>query len=361
MNNGTDMGQKTFTLETLEASGQRGRLVFLLGFILLAAGILITGWVYCRNYERQFRAGIEQQLTVIADWKAGDLAQYRLERLEDGSMFSKNASFAALVRRFLEKPEDTDAQRQLQTWIGKHRPYYDQVRLLDAQGVTRLSSHAALLPDVSASVAKGVSDVLRSGRVTIQDFYRSQQDQRIHLGVLAPIYDEQDARRPLGVFYLRIDPETHLYPMIERWPTASLTAETLLVRREGNEVVFLNELRFQTNTALNLRLPLDRVALPAAEAALGHEGFMEGVDYRGKRVLAVLRVIPDSPWSLVARMDAAEAYSPMKKQLWQVGLITGALLSSAAAWAGLVRRRLQVRLYRERTKTMEALRVSEER
>ena len=210
-------------------------------------------------------------------------------------------------------------------------------------------------------MVRGASEVLRSGQVTIQDFYRSELDQRIHLGVLVPIFDEQDARRPLGAFFLRIDPETYLYPFIKRWPTASLTAETLLVRREGNEAVFLNELRFQTNTALNLRLPLDRVALPAAQAASGREGFMEGIDYRGAPVVAALRAIPDSPWSLVARMDTAEAFAPMREQLWQVAAMIGALLFGAAAFTGLVWRQQRVRFYRDGAKTTEALRVSEVR
>ena len=251
------------------------------------------------------------------------------------------------MRRFLEKPEDADAQRQLQIWFGKYQPRYDEVLLLDAQGVTRLSLPAGL-PAVSTSLARDFSDVLRSGQVTFQDFYRSEQDQRIHLGVLVPILDEQDAGRPLGVLFLRIDPETYLYPFIKRWPTASLTAETLLVRREGNEAVFLNELRFQTNTALNLRAPLDRIALPAVQAALGREGVVEGVDYRGMPVVAALRLIPDSPWSLVARMDTAEAYGPMREQLWQVVVMTGTLLFGAGACMGLVWRQQRVRFYRER-------------
>jgi PAS domain S-box-containing protein len=336
------------------------RLEFPLVFLLLAAGIVTVGWLYCRNYEKQFRIGIERQISVIADLKAEDLTQYRKERLEDGSMFFQNAPFAALVRRFLKKPEDAEVQRQIQTWLGNCRPYYDEVRLLDPQGVTCLSSPGGGLA-VSACVAKGLPDVLRSGQVTIQDFYRSEHDQRIHLGVLVPIFDEQDAHRPLGVFFLRIDPETYLYPFIKRWPAASLTAETLLVRREGNEAVFLNELRFQTNSALNLRRPLDRRSLPAAQAALGREGFMEGSDYRGVRVVAVLRSIPDSPWSLVARMDAAEAFAPMTRQLWQVAVMTGALLFGAAAFISLLWWQQRVRFHRDEARSTEALRVSEVR
>jgi PAS domain S-box-containing protein len=369
------MGQKTVILDgggqecgwatnlppkTMEVAGQRTGFAFLLVFVLLAAGIVATGWLYYQNQQKLFSAGIARQLSSIADLKARDLARYRKERMEDSSIFFQNAAFAALVQRFLEKPEDADAQRQLLIWFGKYQPRYDELLLLDAQGVIRLSLPAGL-PAVAASLAKDFSNVLRSGQVAFQDFYRDELDQRIHLGMLVPILNEEDAGQPLGVFFLRIDPETYLYPFIKRWPTASLTAETLLVRREGNEAVFLNELRFQTNTALNLREPLDRLALPAAQAALGREGFMEGVDYRGNSVVAALRVIPDSPWSLVARMDAAEAYGPMRKQFWQVVFLAVALLLGAGACVGLLWRQQRVRFYRERGKTTEALRVSEVR
>jgi PAS domain S-box-containing protein len=332
----------------------------LLVFFLLGAGIVISGWLYCRRQEKQYIAGMAQQLSIIAELKARDLAQYRKERLADGSVFCQNASFAALARRFLEKPDDADAQGQLEAWFEECRPEYDQVRLLDAQGVSRLSLPAGL-PAVSDPVARELAGVLRSGRVSFQDFYRSEQDRRVHLGVLAPILDEKNARQPLGVLFLRIDPDSWLYPFIKRWPGASRTAETLLVRREGNEAVFLNELRFQTNTALNLRAPLDRVALPAVQAALGREGFMEGVDYRGEPVLAALQVIPDSPWSLVARMDAAEALGPIREEGWRVAAMIGALLFGAGACVELVWWQHRVRFYREKARTTEALQGSEVR
>jgi len=346
-------------VKAVETSRSRGGFAFLLVFLLLAAGIVTTGWFYYRNYEQHYRTEMERQLSAIADLKVSELVQWRKERLADGSILLKNAAFVALARRFFEKPEDADAQRQLQSWIEKYEDHYkyDQVRLLDAQGIARMSS-PAVLPPMPSVVSQRIPEVLRSGQVTLQGFYRNEHDQHVYLTVMVPILDESDANRPLAVLVLRIDPEMYLYPFIKRWPTPSLTAETLLVRREGNEVVFLNELRFQTNTALNLRLPLDRLASPAAQAALGRDGVMEGLDYRGRRVVAALRTIPGSPWALVARMDAAEVYAPLRAQLWQVVVIIGLLLLGAGAGVGLVWWRQRVRLYWERYESVEALRTS---
>lgn len=148
------------------------------------------------------------------------------------------------------------------------------------------------------------------------DFYLNEQDQKVYLGIVVPILDEQDANRPLGVFFLRINPAMYLYPFIQKWPTPSKTAETLLVRKEGSEVVFLNELRFQKNTALKLRAPLDRIVMPAVQAVLGKQGIVEGIDYRGKQAVAALRKVPGSEWFLVARMDSEEVFAPLQDRLW---------------------------------------------
>jgi len=348
------------TAKTMEAPGSRAGSMFLLVFVLLAAGIIATGTFYYQGYKQQFHAEVGRQLSSIADLKADGLAQWRKERIVDCSILFKNGAFVALARRFFETPTDANAQHQLVDWMSKISQYgqYDRVWLLDAQTVTRLSVPGGQQPSALAT-SQRASEVLQSGQVTFQDFYRNEHDQRVYLAVLVPILDKRPASQPLGVIVMRIDPETYLYPFIKRWPTPSPTAETLLVRREANEVVFLNELRFQTNTALNFRAPLDRATMPAVQAALGRVGVMEGIDYRGARVVAALRAIPDSPWALVARMNTEEVYAPLKGRFWQVVVLIVALLLGAGACGGLVWRHQCARFYQERAETADLLRGSE--
>ena len=54
------------------------------------------------------------------------------------------------------------------------------------------------------------------------------------------------------------------------------------------------------------------------KAVLGQEGIVEGVDYRGVPVIAAVRAVPDSPWFLVARMDASEVYAPVRERLREI-------------------------------------------
>jgi PAS domain S-box-containing protein len=344
------------------AIGSRTEFAFALIFVLLAAGIVTVGYRYYRNYERNYYSEAERQLAAIADLKVGELVQYRKERLWDAGAFLNNDAFSVLVQRFLKDPEDVDAQWQIQEWAGKlmATDKYDHVRLLDDQGVTRLSSPVGL-PPVSSFVSQSIPEILRSGQVTFQDFHRNEQDQRVYLNIMVPIFDEQNASRPVGIFYLRIDPDKYLYPFIKRWPTPSRTAETLLVRREGNEAVFLNELRFQTNTALSLRSSLENTNMPAVKAALGQEGIVEGVDYRGVPVIAAVRAVSDSPWFLVAKMDTAEVYVPLHERLRLTVLLVSLLLIGAGAGIGVIWWHQRVQFYKDRYKMAEALREGEAR
>ncbi|MCX8119177.1 MAG: diguanylate cyclase, partial [Desulfobacterota bacterium] len=73
----------------------------------------------------------------------------------------------------------------------------------------------------------------------------------------------------MALLVFEMDPNQFLCPLLQSWPVPSQTAETLLVRREGEEVVFLNDLRHRKNTALNLRFSMKEENLPAAMAVRG--------------------------------------------------------------------------------------------
>ena len=169
--------------------------------------------------------------------------------------------------------------------------------------------------------------------MTFSDLHKSRVSGRIHLDIAIPIIARSAAPetgapsakavgpRSLAVIVIEIDPNEFLYPCIQDWPTPSRTAETLLVRREGNEIVFLNELRHRTGTALSMTMPIDRAGLPAGNAVLGHEGCMEGTDYRDVPVVAFTRSIPGTPWFIVAKVDQSEIYAPLRER----GLTTASL------------------------------------
>ena len=204
-------------------------------------------------------------------------------------------------------------------------------------------------------------EILLSGNMAFQDFYRNDKDHRIYLKVLIPIIDSHSSNRLAAVLALRISPEDNIFPIIKKWPTPSRTSETLIIRREGNEALFLNDLKFHSDAALNLRIPLVNKDVPAVKAALGQTGIVEGLDYRGIPVIADVRAVRNSPWFIIAKMDMEEMNAPLRERLWMMVILIGALLGSVGACVGLVWRRQIGRFHREQYKAAETLRNSEER
>lgn len=299
-------------------------------FIFLAAGVIAAGHFYHRSQQRNFQEQASRQISAIADLKTNELLAWRNERLSDARLFYKNKAFADALNIYL-KSKQSASRQEVFSWLGsiKGNTQYDSVFLLDAQARQIASFPYAAVP-LSASAKTTSKQTLQSGQIIFSDFYIHELNHRIYLNIQVPIFAPDSNKTPLGILVLRIDPDTFLYPYIKRWPTESASAETLLVRKDGNDALYLNDLRFDPSIALNRRIPLTRTEVPAVKVVLGETGVVEGRDYRGTPVLAALRKVPDSPWFLVARVDSQEIYRPLQVHLWGAIALIVTLLVSAA-------------------------------
>ncbi|MCJ7678016.1 MAG: PAS domain-containing protein [Anaerolineales bacterium] len=345
----------------LEVQDKRSLAVLALTFVLIASGLAAASYSAYRRVEEGFRAEVESELSGISLLKVRGLRNWRDERLADASLFYRNDDLSELVRRYLEIPGDTDAQDRLVRWLERTRvnPEYERVALHDVRGRERISSPAAQDPPTTF-MADQVAATLASGQMTMLDFHRDTAGGPIHLAILVPILDQPHDRR-LGVLVLHVDPYVYLYPYIEQWPVYSLSAETLLVRRDGDDVLFLNDLKYGQNTALDLRFSLENTEVLAVKAVLGQVGVAQGVDYRGVKVIGYLSAVPESPWFLVARMDTAEVYAPLRERMWETVLFFGVLLLVGALGLTLAWRQQRVDYYRRQVHATQAIRESEER
>ena len=217
----------------------------------------------------------------------------------------------------------------------------------------RLVGHTPLL-------ARAAAEARRTGKVVFEDLYRDPVDGRLCLALLAPLPAPSQAAPPY-LLVLRIDPSRFLYPAVSRWPVPSDTAETLIARRDGESALFLNDLRFQPETALRRRVPLSSVQMPIVQAVLGTRGPFRGVDYRGEAVLSHLAGVPDSPWVVVARIDLPEVFAPLAETRRTTLLLVASLLLALIAVVALLWRRQRTRHYRALYQASEVARREHER
>ncbi|MFH0962826.1 MAG: PAS domain S-box protein, partial [Planctomycetota bacterium] len=139
------------------------------------------------------------------------------------------------------------------------------------------------------------------------------------------------------------------------------SAEALLVRRDGDSVLFLSERRFQPSPASPRRISLSRRDVPAVMAVLGTEGVVRAVDYRGVKVLAMLRAVPGTPWFLVVKVDEAEALAVWRTRIALVFAVLLGLVLAAGATAITLGQRSATAHYQRLYEAEAALGASEAR
>jgi PAS domain S-box-containing protein len=337
-------------------------LLLTLALFSLAVGLL---GVYIFGRQRDhIRSSAREELAAIADLKVEGIRRWRQERLADGQWIVEASNYAAEARDFLSQPDNPNRRANAQIWMdGWYRiSAYRRVLLLDPTLNVRLAVPAGAIALDPTSLA-AAQTALKRRAVEVVDLHLEASNGRAALDLVAPLVLRDGGNDLVGLLLLEIDPQQFLFPHLQTWPTPSRTGETLLVRREGDTVVYLNELRHRPETALRLSISLSQRQLPAVRAVLGETGVVEGQDYRGASVLAALRAVPDSPWFIVAKRDLAEIDAPARQWAWLLGLGTLALIGAAAAGVGMVWRAREAKFARdeliERSRSEEALRARE--
>ena len=326
-----------------------------LAAILLALLVLIgfAGLSFVRDQLDQVRNAVWRELDVVADQKAQELGQWREERLAEGRFLQQAPQISRDIKDFLARPDDAAARTRVVGWLEPIRggDRYLEALLFDAEGNLRLAIPASTR-DARERIQPPSAQPPFLGPIR-----RNGQSGPIRLDLHVPLADP----RPLGAIVLRVDPARHLYPLIERWNTRLRTAEATLARREGDQVVYLHDLRHRPNSGLRLSFPVTSPHLPAAMAARGELGTREGIDYRGEPVISSARIVPGSPWLLVAKIDQSEAYAPLRIEAWRSGLLLALILFSMSLAAAYLWRERHAATIARSLAVGKELRESEER
>ena len=258
-------------------------------------------------------------LAIVARSKATQIERWMDERQADGRVLVQPGSaFVDSVDRLLRQQNadgNTRAYIEMRLDTLRNHYHYESVLLIgrDSGTLAATGGYAGIAPDVRAAAAAA----LASGEVTRTELYRVD-DGRIFIDWLATVRSPQAPHDIIALALLRMSPEQFLYPLIRTWPGVSDTAESMLVRRDGDEVLYLSELKHVEGTALTLRLPMQQAALPAATAlASAVPGIMRGDDYLGHDVLSAYHPVAGTDWRIVSKINRDEVLAP----LWRMTLL----------------------------------------
>jgi len=261
---------------------------------------------------------------AIANLKVKQIGDWHKRQIRRGESFQNGDLMPEYFDLWLRQaaPPDSYKHKIHEMLVGLLRvDGYQEISLFDQQGLVRIST--AKDPWQDREDAELVAEAMRSRKVSMSDIHRRKNKTReISISLVAPlVVADANGGQVVGAVVFRIDPHYFLYSLLQEWPTPSPSAETLLVRRDGNNVLFLNELRHLKGSLLSLHIPLTRSTLPAVMAVLGKTSSMSGFDYRGVPVVSEMRKVPGTEWFMVSKVDKEELLAPITRlKQWSLTL-----------------------------------------
>ncbi len=312
---------------------------------VLSLFILLAGFLYYQQEAGAIRQDKQNELRAIASLKVSHINRWRKERIADATVITERPFFIQRVQQWLADQRKGELQRSIIHDLSSIvSPYnYQAVLLSSVEGKLLLSSGYGL-NHFGLEASHKIREAVSRQHITSTDFYYCTLENEIHYDVIAPLLNNK--KQTIAFLVLRMNPQDYFFPMIQSWPTPSKSAETLIVRQKGDSVVFLNDLRYMQNTALQLQIPLSQKQMPAVQAVLGYGGIMEGIDYRGEKVLADIRSIPNTPWYMIAKVDKKEIYKNLYVKSMYIGGFTLLLILSLASGISLIYNSRQKNIYR---------------
>jgi PAS domain S-box-containing protein len=315
-------------------------------FLVIALVAVIGGRAFYLEQERYYRDEYFEKLALIGQLKTDELVTWRDDLVSDGELFRRNPEFVRSFRAALGDSGDSAARQELAWWLEGLRSMsaYDSAFLIDANGDSVAAS--SLLRSVDGEHVKQLSEsFLGSGSIGFVDPHRDD-DGIMRMAMVAPLVDTSRPNETLGALVLTVNPHRSLFPHLLKWPYPSNTAETALVRRDGTDVLFLNNTRLHPDAALSRRVPMTAMNLPEVQAVRGTHGIVEAQDEQGHSVVAYLQKVPNTEWYLVSQEAEAEAFARLNGRLTLIVVVIALLVGSVAIAAVLVWRDERLRHYR---------------
>lgn len=302
---------------------KRLSLIFTIFLLLLA----VIGITYVQLAIKKGEQEAFENLQSICRLKAEQIFSWMKERDADAFTLKNSLNLALHIEQFIKLNKASDKEILSSHLEMLRQAYsYESILLIDTQANVLIGKGNNL--DVPASIKNLLNQTIQHQQILHTDLYR-EANGHMHLDWIVPVVkNDANGATVIAAILLRVNPGNNLFRMIQTWPVVSESAESFLVRQEGDFVLTLNELRHRKNTALQFALPMSTKGLPAVAALKSKQpGTTRGRDYRGVEVLSAYQPVMGTDWRIVTKIDRSEVLAPLWAGLnWIIGISFVAVL-----------------------------------
>jgi len=286
-------------------------------FVMLSVIVWYLGTLYYNSQRDRIKIEKQSELSAIANLKVNEIVTWRNERLQDAQIITDNLLIKDGILSLIKNKNSKEKQK-VDKWLGSMLSLYDyeSIVLLDKN-----ENPVYYMPDDERGKKQLIHNYSLKNELNIKksiitdihiiDTLSNQPE----LDLIVPLIESTESDTVYyGYMIFEINPEKYLYPLVQSWPTASQTSETILMKEENNQAVYLNELKYRENAVLRLKENLTDKNSIAYQTIKGNSGIFDGTDYRGVEVLSFIKPVPLFNWNLIVKVDKDEIYQGIKER-----------------------------------------------
>jgi len=283
------------------------------GSVLLTLAAALALWLFiAANHRKAALEDISKSLETINSYKTAEISAWLDEHRREALRLSRHPFLCEIISAELSNPGSR--RSTLAAWLKDHteQKLYSAMAFLSPKGAV-IAATPDYLPEIEEKSLKAFEQASQKGTPLVTDLHLAS-DGTPHIVIFSPISTGGRGGKPLCVLVVQINPEDVFYPILKAAPLFFARAETLLVRKEGENALFLNPLDHAKDSALKFTRPLSDERLPAAAALRGVTGFFPGVDYRGVKVFSAIGPVPGTNWAVITKVDRDTVIAPAKSR-----------------------------------------------
>jgi len=278
----------------------------------------VLGYFHARKTLESLRM---EQLKSIADLRVKRIEDFFAEHQKHLSIAQQRPTvikYTAILAEFsgdFSNPTVADIRDELDRALQIYLPVYNFINVILANPEGRIIyalNRTSAARQFGTSLTNLWGEAFNAGKTKVQ--YSSILKNAVAAGkfsifLMGPIRSLGGQLIGLAAFEIDMGP---IYELIQETTGLGQTGETLIAKKEGQQVLFLNPLRHDPDAALKRKIDFGkRDGLAIQQALKGRKGSGISIDYRGRKVIAAWRYIPSLDWGMLAKIDLAEAFEPV--------------------------------------------------
>lgn len=322
--------------------------------IVIIALIIASGY-FIFNAERKAILNEKYaQLELITKLKISWIENWHADEINDAIIISDDLFLIEYLNDWLST-SDSHYYSRLSAHLNSILRQHDffSLKIVNESGQVIISATNDY-EDLEDFLLDYLSKAMISDEVIHTDFHQSEYHDVFQIDYIKRIRNSE------YFIVITIDPTNDIMPMIELWPVPSRSAETAIFRIDETGLQSISNLRYAETVSISAEEYHLYEERPVVRVAMGYNGYIKGIDYKGVEVINWGERVPGTKWFLLSKIDISEVYEDMMDRIILIVLITIALILTTIFGLSMVYRKRQHELYRQLYEGELQLRKSQE-